>query len=118
MNREQQEMSLWREAYAASRLIARVDREAEADAAVAAFRKRYPAEPTAPEAAWYDEPPFPKDGKSYPCWIFGAGDACAVHWAGYAMSPVWMYSTTEDDRLMPLNGRRVSPIHRPPEPNT
>ena len=118
MNRDEQEMALWRETYAASRLIALDGREAEADAAVAAFRKRYPPQPAASPAVWYDEPPFPKDGESYPCWISGEDDACAVHWSGYAMSPKWVYYTTGNHRLLPLHNRRVSPVAKPQEPTT
>ena len=118
MTRDQQEMALWAAEYSASRLIHAAGRAAEADAAVAAFRKRYPAEPSTPPAVWYDEPPFAKDGESHPCWVAGEEYPCATHWSHYALSPRWVYSTTEDDKLLPLNGRRVCPIIKPQEPIT
>ena len=119
MNRDEQEMIMWRRVY--ERWYAREGYEVDtcgdiADAAVAAFRKRYPAEPAALPAVWYDEPPFPKDGQSYPCWVAGEDDACAVHWSEYAMSPLWVYLMTGEARPVPLNGRRVSPITKPQEP--
>ena len=90
-----------------------------ADVLLAAYRARYGLpQPVAPAPVWYDEPPFPKDGESYPCWISGEDDACAVHWSGYAMSPEWVYYTTEDHSLLPLHNRRVSPITKPQEPTT
>ena len=114
MNRDEQEMALWREAYSASRIITRAGVEAEADAAVAAFRLRYPPQPSAPEAVWYDEPPFEKDGESYPCWIYGEADASAVHWSGHE----WRAYFVGDSHVQRLNGRRVCPITKPPEPTT
>ena len=50
MNREQQEMALWRCKYVASTMVHAESRADEADAAVAEFRKRYPAEPAADDA--------------------------------------------------------------------
>ena len=121
MTRDEQEMIMWRRVY--ERWYAREGYEVDtcgdiADAAVAEFRKRYPVEPTALKAAWYDEPPFAKDGESYPCWICGEDDASAVHWSHYDLSPRWMYLHTEDDSFLPLAGRRVCPIVKPQEPTT
>ena len=112
MNRDEQEMALWREVYSASRLITRAGVEAEADAAVEAFRLRYPAEPTAPPAVWYDEPPFEKDGKSYPCWVDGDAVHADVYWDG---SQWWAWIVGSAFQH-PLAGRRVSPIVKPSEP--
>ena len=111
---EAQEMALWRRVY--EQWYARGYKVAEcddiADAAVAAFRKRYPVEPAAPEAVWYDEPPFAKEGAARPCWIAGEPFPCAVYWAGLE----WRAYTTGDSYVQRLNGRRVSPIVKPQEP--
>lgn len=113
MNREQQEMALWREAYCA-RVTTPDYRATEADAAVAEFRKRYPPQPQAPEAVWYDEPPFKKDGTSYPCWIAGHSSPYFVYWAGRN----WRACAPGNRNPDHLNGRRVCPITKPPEPTT
>ena len=112
MNRDEQEMALWAAEYSASRLISRESRAAEADAAVAEFRQRYPVEPAAPPAVWYDEPPFAKDGKSYPCWVDGDAVHADVYWDG---SQWWAWIVGSAFQH-PLNGRRVCPITKPPEP--
>ena len=116
MNRDEQEMALWREVYSASRLITRAGVEAEADAAVEAFRKRYPPQQSAPPAVWYDEPPFEKDGTTRPCWIAGGGQLfpAAVYWSGHE----WRAYVAGDPLVQRLNGRRVCPITKPPEPTT
>jgi hypothetical protein len=124
VNREQQEMALWRRVF--ERWYAREGYEVDtcggtADAAVAEFRKRYPAEPeppepTAPEPTWYDVPPFAKDGKSHACWVVGEEYPCATLWSHFALPAQWVYSTTENEKLVPINGRRVSPIIKPQEP--
>ena len=111
MTRDQQEMALWAAEYSASRLIHAAGRAAEADAAVAEYRKRYPVEPTAPPAVWYDEPPFPKDGESYPCWVDDERCACTVHWRHE-----WLVVLVGDYHTHRLAGRRVCPITEPPEP--
>ena len=118
MNRVEREQALWHDAYMLSMSQDPHPTESSnyADAAVAEFRKRYPVEPAALKAAWYDEPPFAKDGESYPCWICGEDDASAVHWSHYDLSPRWMYLHTEDDTFLPLAGRRVCPIVKPQEP--
>ena len=113
MNRDEQEMALWREVYSASRLITRAGVEAEADAAVEAFRLRYPPQPSAPPAVWYDEPPFAKDGKSYPCWVDGDAVHADVYWDG---SQWWAWIVGSAFQH-PLAGRRVCPIAKPPEPS-
>ncbi len=117
MNREQQEMIMWRRVY--ERWYAREGYEVDtcgdiADAAVAEFRKRYPAEPTALPAAWYDEPPFAKDGESYPCWIAGKLFPAAVFWN----VDEWQVVFAGEYHARSLRGRRVSPIAKPPEPTT
>ena len=107
-------MALWRDTYGWSRLTARDGREAEADAAVAAFRKRYPVEPAAPEPAWYDEPPFAKDGKSYPCWVEGDAVHGDVYWCtGTNEWWVWIVGSAFRHALA---GRRVWPIAKPQHP--
>lgn len=113
MNRDEQEMALWRCEYAASKLIAREDRATEADAAVAEFRKRYPAEPTAPPAVWYDNPPRPGEyhvvGLPRVCWV----DEDVVY------LPEWDRNGERPRiREMSLAGRRVCPIIKPQEPTT
>ena len=111
MTRDEQEMALWREVYSASRLITRAGVEAEADAAVEAFRKRYPPQPSAPEAVWYDTPPRPGEYfvEGFPCVCWVDED---VVWY-----PAWD-SAGEHPRIreLPRNGRRVCPIAKPPEP--
>ena len=119
MTRDEQEMALWREAYSASRIITRAGVEAEADAAVAAFRKRYPPQPSAPAPVWYDEPPFAKDGESYPCWVADWGRhrttvVAAVYWYDDA----WRMQIVGYRNEHLLAGRRVSPIAKPQEPTT
>jgi hypothetical protein len=108
-------MALWRESYRASHCFLAQERARDADAAVAQFRQRYPAEPAAPPAVWYDEPPFAKDGRSHPCWVTGEEYPCATHWSHFALPAAWVYSTTENEKLVPINGRRVSPIVKPQE---
>ena len=112
MNREQQEMALWREAYWACHGTTAAYCAHYADAAVAAFRKRYPPQPTAPAPVWYDEPPFAKDGKSYPCWVDGDAVHADVYWDGSK----WLSWIVGSAFRHPLDGRRVSPIVKPPEP--
>ena len=114
MTRDEQEMALWREVYSASRLITRAGVEAEADAAVEAFRLRYPPQPSAPEAVWYDEPPFAKDRKSYPCWVDGDAVHADVYWDG---SQWWAWIVGSAFQH-PLAGRRVCTIVKPQEPTT
>ena len=113
MTRDEQEMALWREVYLISRMADRASGEVEADAAVEAFRKRYPPQPAAPKAVWYDTPPrageYDVEGLSCVCWV----DEDVV-WC-----PRW---DCDDERPvireMPRNGRRVCPITKPPEPTT
>lgn len=102
MNRDEQEMALWRRVF--ERWYSREE--------VEQFRKRYPAEPTAPAPAWYDEPPFEKDGPTRPCWVAGQPFPCAVYWSGHE----WLAYVAGDSHVQRLNGRRVSPIAKPPEP--
>ena len=118
MNRDEQEMTLWREAYilALSQTWACPKVDEAADAAVAEFRKRYPAEPTAPEAVWYDEPPFEKDGNYHPCWIQRATGVRIIYWS--VLANEWECYDTIQGGLTPLAGRRVCPIHKPQEPTT
>lgn len=112
MTHNKQEQALWRCEYVRSTMRDAANRAAEADAAVAAFRKRYLAEPAAPPAVWYDEPPFAKDGASYPCWVDGEKHPVLV-----AMYSRWEYRANDDDGCwLPLNGRRVCPIVKPQEP--
>ena len=113
MNRDEREMSLWAAEYSASRLICATDRAAEADAAVAAFRKRYPVEPAAPKAAWYDEPPFEKIDKPNHCWVQDIDSPQAVYWS--ILQGEWRFFEGLSE-TRPLNGRRVSPMTKPQEP--
>ena len=92
-----------------------------ADAAIEQFRQRYPVEPeppepTAPEPTWYDEPPFPKDGATHPCWIAGSGRLypALVYWGGRN----WRVCFLRDQSAVDLAGRRVCLIHKPQEPTT
>ncbi len=120
MNRDQQEMALWRESYRASHCFLAQERARDADAAVAQFRQRYPAEPAAPPAVWYDEPPFAKDGTTHPCWIAGSERPpvllylAHVYWGGRN----WRVSFLRDQPAVDLNARRVCPIIKPQEPTT
>lgn len=119
MNREQQEMSLWRCEYVRSTMVSVENRAAEADAAVAEFRKRYPVEPTAPEPtapelAWYDDPPFEKDGRHRACWVAGESHVQSVYWSIAACG--WRYCQPHVSGPYPLYNRRVCPIVKPPEP--
>ena len=114
MNRDEQEMALWREAWLLGmEEMTDYDGAAEAaDAAVAAFRKRYPPQPAAPEAVWYDEPPLPKDGTMLTCWIEGYRLPGFAFWNGEE----WRMYVAGDRYADPLAGRRVCPIVKPPEP--
>lgn len=115
MSRDEQEMIMWRRVY--ERWYAREGYEVDtcgniADAAVAEFRKRYPPQPAAPPAVWYDEPPFAKNGRSNPCWV----DGCAVHGDVYWLETEWRVWIVGSAYDQPLAGRRVCPIVKPPEP--
>lgn len=122
MNRDKQEMALWRRVFEHwyRRELYEIDTCGNvADVAVAEFRKRYPVEPTAPPAVWYDEPPFAKDGKSYPCWVDGWGlnhttAVAEVYW----YDDDWHMQIVGCPRQYLLAGRRVCPIVKPPEPTT
>ena len=117
MNRDEQEMALWREAYRDSHCFLAQERARDADAAVEQFRQRYPAEPTAPAPAWHDEPPFPKDGKSYPCWVdrWGLNHTTAVAEV-YWYYDDWHMQIVGCPSQYLLAGRRVCPITKPQEP--
>lgn len=119
MNRDEQEMIMWRRVY--ERWYAREGYEVDtcgdiADAAVAEFRKRYPVEPAAPAPVWYDEPPFAKDGGIYYCWVEGSTVPQSIYWSGGG-SGAWLHFCDRTP-VHPLNRRRVSPITKPPEPTT
>ena len=114
MNREQQEMALWRCEYSASRSIAWENRAAEADCAVEQFRKRYPPQSEAPAAVWYDEPPFEKDGEVHYCWVVGCSDPQSVFWSTGRHE--WNHFFACNTAIHRLAGRRVCPIVKPPEP--
>jgi hypothetical protein len=122
VNRNQQEMSLWRRVF--ERWYSRKGYEIDtcggiADAAVEQFRLRYPVEPAAPEAVWYDEPPFARDGKSYPCWIVELWRPVLVAYFSDGSGWNWSYTgLSKRDFWHPLQGRRVSPIHKPQGPTT
>ncbi len=115
MNREQQEMSLWCEAYmlAISQGASYGDADEAATTAAESFRKRYPVEPEPPEPTWYDVPPFAKDGKSHPCWVEGEKLPAGVYFGRD-----WYVTLNCERYPSPLDGRRVCPIHKPPEPTT
>lgn len=116
MNRDEQEMALWREAYKASRTWDATSRAIDADGVVEQFRKRFPPKPAAPEAVWYDQPPFSRDYALQPCWIAGDGRvfAGAVYWD----TNEWRVYPMGVGQPYSLNGRRVSPVVKPPEPTT
>jgi len=128
MNRNQQEMALWRRVY--DRWYAREGYEVAecgdiADDAVAQFRKRYPVEPTAPEPTapeltapeltWHDEPPFEKSlDDMFSAWITDYPYPVMV---AYFRDDGWAYQVpNRGNHWTPLNGRRVLPIYKPPEP--
>lgn len=106
MNRDEKEMALWRQFAVAVGFDT-------ADAAVERFRKRFPPQPVAPEAVWYDEPPFPKDGVVHRCWVEGFAALQGVYWLD--MHSEWRFFERMSD-TRPLNRRRVCPIVKPPEP--
>lgn len=114
MTRDEQEMALWAAEYVAARGVSAASASCAADEAVAEFRKRYPPQSAAPEAVWYDEPPFPKNGKSHPCWV----DGDAVHGDVYWSDGEWRVWIVGSAFQHPLAGRRVCPITKPPEPTT
>jgi hypothetical protein len=125
VNREQQEMALWRESYRASHCFLAQERARDADAAVAQFRQRYPVEPTAPEPTapeptapeltWHDEPLFEKSlDDMFSAWITDYPYPVMV---AYFRDDGWAYQVpNRGNHWTPLNGRRVLPIYKPPEP--
>ena len=113
MNRDEQEMALWREAYQDSHCFLAQERARDADAAVEQFRLRYPAEPATAKAVWYDEPPFEKIDKTNHCWVQDIDSPQAVYWSN--LQGEWRFFEGLSD-TRPLNGRRVLPIYKPPEP--
>ena len=118
MNRDEQEMALWQEAYmlAMSQDPHPTEASGWADSAVAEFRKRYPPQPQTPEAVWYDEPPFERDGSHHPCWVEGIDTLQTVYWS--VANRGWQHCRPNVSGPYPLAGRRVSPITKPPEPTT
>ncbi len=116
MNRDEREQAIWHDAYmlAMSQDPSPAESSCLADAAVAEFCKRYPAEPTAPPAVWHDEPLFEKIDKTNYCWVQDIDSPQAVYWSN--LQGEWRFFEGLSD-TRPLNGRRVSPIHKPPEPS-
>ena len=109
------EIRLWRDEFARMRQTPEWTDAAmdAADDLLHRYRARYgQSQPTAPAPVWYDEPPFPKDGKSYPCWVDGDAVHADVYWDG---SQWWAWIVGSAFQH-PLAGRRVSPITKPPEP--
>ena len=117
MNREQQEMALWREAYtlAISQGANYGDADEAATTAAESFRERYPAEPAEPPAVWYDEPPFEKIDKTNYCWVQDIDSPQAVYWSN--LQGEWRFFEGLSVSR-PLNGRRICPIVKPQEPTT
>jgi hypothetical protein len=115
MNRDEREQAIWHDAYmlAMSQDPHPTESSGWADAAVEAFRKRYPPQPTAPKAAWYDEPPFERDGVVHRCWVEGCSDPQSVFWSIGRREWKHFACNTAIHRLA---GRRVSPIVKPQEP--
>ena len=119
MTRDDQEMALWTAEYVAARGVSAASASCAADEAVAEFRKRYPAEPAAPEPTapgltWYDEPPFAKSlDDMFSAWITDYPYPVMVAY----FRDGWAYQVpNRGNHWTPLNGRRVSPIVKPPEP--
>ena len=116
MNRDKQEMALWRRVFEHwyRRELYEIDTCGNvADAAVAEFRKRYPAEPTEPAPVWYDEPPFDKNDQPHPCWLLGYAKPVEV---AYLPRYGWQYAILGMSSWRDLAGRRVCPIVKPQEP--
>ena len=113
MTRDEIEQKLWADQYHWG-MIESEDRSIAgevADAAVAQFRKRYPAEPAAPAPVWYDEPPFPGEyhvaGLPCVCWV----DQDIVYY------PEWDRDGERPRiREMSRAGRRVAHIVKPQGP--
>jgi len=113
VNRDKQEMALWATEYVAARAVSAASAAHAADEAVAQFRLRYPPQPSAPEAVWYDEPPFEKIDKANHCWVENIDSPQAVYWSN--LHGEWRFFEGVSNPR-PLNGRRVCPITKPPEP--
>ena len=113
MNRDDQEMALWTAEYVAARAVPAACASHAADEAVAQFRLRYPPQPTAPPAVWYDEPPLPKNGTDHHCWVEGFDCQQFVYWS-HQYSEWRRYEGAAQPQ--PLAGRRVCPITKPQEP--
>ena len=111
------EIRLWRDEFARMRQTPEWTDAAmdAADDLLHRYRARYgQSQPTASPAVWYDEPPFPKDANSYPCWV----DDDAVHADVCWYDGEWWAWIVGSAFQHPLNGRRVCPIAKPPEPTT
>ena len=114
MTRDEHEMALWRrtyDRYYAANEYTSGECGVFADVAAEAFRRRYPPQPVAPEAVWYDEPPRPGEyfveGLPSVCWVEEDTVWC----------PSWDRSfDSAVIREMPRDGRRVCPIVKPPDP--
>ena len=115
MTRDDQEMALWTAEYVAARGVSAASASCAADEAVAEFRKRYPPQSAAPEAVWYDEPPFDKNDQPHPCWLLGYAKPVEV---AYLPRYGWQYAIPGMSSWRDLAGRRVCPITKPPEPTT
>ena len=108
-------MALWTAEYVAARAVSAASASCAADEAVAQFRKRYPPQPSAPAAVWYDEPPFEKTDKANYCWVENIDSPQAVYWSN--LHDEWRLFKDESQTRR-LNRRRVCPITKPPEPTT
>ena len=115
------EIRLWQDEFARMRQTPEWTDAAmdAADDLLHRYRARYgQSQPTAPAPVWYDEPPFPKNGKSHPCWVDGWGlNRTTVVAELYWYDDDWRMQIVGSQSQYLLAGRRVSPITKPPEPN-
>ena len=110
------EIRLWRDEFARMRQTPEWTNAAmdAADDLLRRYRARYgQSQPAASPAVWCDEPPFEKIDKTNHCWVENIDSPQAVYWSN--LNGEWRFFEGLSD-TRPLNGRRVCPITKPPEP--
>jgi hypothetical protein len=116
MNRDEQEMTLWRDAYslASQRDWDDIRPADHADHAVAEFRKQFPPSPPLSQrpATWYDEPPFSDDVREQYAWVEGFDLPCHM----IRRNVGWTFRVVHGAHWRDLENRKVCPLFKPPEP--
>jgi hypothetical protein len=116
MNRDEQEMALWREVYHHGYSVTCWTSPQAAEAAAYAveyFRKQYPPAPPLAQrpATWYDEPPFSDDVREQYAWVEGFDLPCHM----IRRKDGWTFRVVHGAHWRDLDGRKVCPLFKPPE---